>query len=54
VTVAYTETTLGAGGKASGAQVRTFSKLYQFAAASLLSVRAKPGEVDAGRYVLEA
>jgi hypothetical protein len=54
VTVAYTETSVGDGGRASGGRVRTFRKLYQFAAASLLSVRTKAGEVDAGRYVLEA
>lgn len=54
VTVAYTETTVGAEGKASGGRVRTFRKLYQFAAANLLSVRTKAGEMDDGRYVLEA
>ena len=54
VTVAYTETTVGAGGRASGGRVRTFRKLYQFAAASLLGVRTKAGEVGEGRYVLEA
>jgi trafficking protein particle complex subunit 13 len=54
VTVAYTETTVGAEGKASGGRVRTFRKLYQFAAANLLSVRTKAGEMEDGRYVLEA
>jgi hypothetical protein len=62
VTVTYTETSVGGGGQAAGGRVRTFRKLYQFVAASLISVRTKACEVLQGKaleqgrgvYVLEA
>jgi hypothetical protein len=54
VTVTYTETTVGAEGKAAGGKVRTFRKLYQFAATSLIGVRTKAGDMVGGRYALEA
>jgi hypothetical protein len=54
VTVTYTETAVGLGGRAAGGRVRTFRKLYQFVAANLVSVRTKAGDLDGGRYALEA
>jgi hypothetical protein len=54
VTVTYTETAVGQGGRAAGGRVRTFRKLYQFVAANLVSVRTKAGDLDGGRYALEA
>jgi hypothetical protein len=55
VTVTYTETAVGVEGRAAGGRVRTFRKLYQFVATSLISVRTKAGELDGGgRYALEA
>jgi trafficking protein particle complex subunit 13 len=54
VTVTYTETTVGAEGRAAGGRVRTFRKLYQFAAANLISVRTKACDVQEGVYALEA
>jgi hypothetical protein len=59
VTVTYTETTMrgASDGKASvaaGGRVRTFRKLYQFVASSLISVRTKAGDLPDGRYALEA
>ncbi|KAF2673729.1 hypothetical protein BT63DRAFT_410694 [Microthyrium microscopicum] len=54
VTVTYTETAVGTEGRAAGGRVRTFRKLYQFIATNLISVRTKAGDVDGGRYALEA
>jgi hypothetical protein len=54
VTVTYTETATGAAGKAAAGRVRTFRKLYQFAAANLIAVRTKAGDLEGGRYALEA
>jgi hypothetical protein len=61
VTVTYTETTLGreGGNVASGGRVRTFRKLYQFVAQSLVGVRTKAGDLPVrrdglNRYALEA
>jgi trafficking protein particle complex subunit 13 len=58
VTVTYTETTMtsaeGRASVAAGGRVRTFRKLYQFVAASLISVRTKAGDLADGRYALEA
>jgi trafficking protein particle complex subunit 13 len=54
VTVTYTETAVGAEGKAAGGRVRTFRKLYQFAATNLIAVRTKAGDLEGGRYALEA
>jgi hypothetical protein len=54
VTVTYTETTVSKEGKAAGGRVRTFRKLYQFAAANLISVRTKACDVQEGVYALEA
>ncbi|KAE9962186.1 hypothetical protein BLS_000702 [Venturia inaequalis] len=58
VTVTYTETQLSDGG-AAGGRVRTFRKLYQFKATTLIGVKTKAGDVKvkkAGleRYALEA
>ncbi|KAF2461419.1 hypothetical protein BDY21DRAFT_332035 [Lineolata rhizophorae] len=54
VTVTYTETPIVANGGEKGTttgqpRVRTFRKLYQFVAQSLLSVRTKAGEIPMGR-----
>jgi hypothetical protein len=54
VTVTYTETTVGAEGKAAGGRVRMFRKLYQFAATNLIAVRTKAADLPGGRYTLEA
>jgi trafficking protein particle complex subunit 13 len=54
VTVTYTETNLGVEGRAAGGRVRTFRKLYQFVARSLISVRTKACDVPGGGYALEA
>ncbi len=58
VTVTYTETQRGGEGQASSGRVRTFRKLYQFVAQTLLSVRTKAGELPSraggSRYALEA
>ncbi|KAF2430646.1 hypothetical protein EJ08DRAFT_633360 [Tothia fuscella] len=60
VTVTYTETSLTTEGDgASSGKVRTFRKLYQFVAQSLVGVRTKAGDLPArkdglGRYALEA
>lgn len=54
VTVTYTETALNVGGRAAGGRVRTFRKLYQFNASNLVSVRTKAGDLNEGRYALEA
>jgi hypothetical protein len=59
VTVTYTETTLGKEGGAAGGRVRTFRKLYQFVASSLVGVRTKAGDLPLrkdgmNRYALEA
>lgn len=58
VTVTYTETQLS-DGEAAGGRVRTFRKLYQFKATTLIGVKTKAGDVKvkrAGleRYALEA
>jgi len=54
VTVTYTETA-SEQGRAAGGRIRTFRKLYQFVASSLISVRTKAGELDGGgRFALEA
>jgi hypothetical protein len=59
VTVTYTETTLAKEGGAAGGRVRTFRKLYQFVAQSLVGVRTKAGDLPLrkdglSRYALEA
>jgi hypothetical protein len=59
VTVTYTETTLAKEGAAAGGRVRTFRKLYQFVAQSLVGVRTKAGDLPLRkdglhRYALEA
>jgi hypothetical protein len=59
VTVTYTETTLAKEGGAAGGKVRTFRKLYQFVAQSLVGVRTKAGDLPMrkdglNRYALEA
>lgn len=59
VTVTYTETSLAKEGGAAGGRVRTFRKLYQFVAQSLVGVRTKAGDLPLrkdklNRYALEA
>jgi hypothetical protein len=59
VTVTYTETALAKEGAAAGGRVRTFRKLYQFVAQSLVGVRTKAGDLPLRkdglhRYALEA
>jgi hypothetical protein len=59
VTVTYTETHLTEDRGAAGGRVRTFRKLYQFKATTLLGVKTKAGDVKArkngvDRYALEA
>jgi hypothetical protein len=59
VTVTYTETQLTEDGGAAGGRVRTFRKLYQFKATTLIGVKTKAGDVRVrkdglDRYALEA
>lgn len=59
VTVTYTETQLSEDGGAAGGRLRTFRKLYQFKATTLIGVKTKAGDVKAPksgleRYALEA
>jgi hypothetical protein len=59
VTVTYTETQLTEDGGAAGGRVRTFRKLYQFKATTLIGVKTKAGDVKGrkdgvDRYALEA
>lgn len=59
VTVTYTETQKTPDGGAAGGKVRTFRKLYQFKATTLIGVKTKAGDVrirkdGLDRYALEA
>jgi hypothetical protein len=59
VTVTYTETQLTEDGEAAGGRVRTFRKLYQFKATTLIGVKTKAGDVQLAKdgvdsYALEA